>query len=77
MNIFLNVDTVRITGERASRPCDIRDANGVAIISNQSGVDVEYQPFRHPSLLDNEIRIKVTNTGLCMTDIAFMKNSWE
>ena len=65
-----------LLGERASRPCDIGDANGVAIICNQKGLDAEYQPFRHPSLLDNEIRIKVTNTGLCMSDVFWMRNSW-
>lgn len=68
--------TTEILGDRASRPCDIGDAHGVALVCGGPGLNVEYQPFRHPSLLDNEIRIRVTDSGLCQSDTFWMKNGW-
>lgn len=63
-------------GDRTSKVCDIGDAHGVAIISKVAGLDVEFVPFRHAPLLDNEIRIRVTDSGLCQSDSFMMKNGW-
>ena len=65
-----------ILGDRASRPSDLQDAHGVAIIVNSAGLETSFQPFRHPTLLDNEVRVKVTHSGLCQSDIIMMKNGW-
>lgn len=65
-----------ILGDRACTPCDKQDAHGVAIIANCQGLETMLQPFRHPSLLDNEIRIKVTHSGLCQSDTIMLNNGW-
>ena len=68
--------TYEILGDRACTPCSISDAHGVAIIAQSAGLNVEYQPFRHPALLDDEIRIRVDYSGLCQSDAMMMKNSY-
>ncbi|OMJ82795.1 hypothetical protein SteCoe_16391 [Stentor coeruleus] len=65
-----------ILGDRASIPCDVGSAHGVALLTTSAGLDFEYSPFRHPSLLDKEVRIKVTHSGCCQTDTFMMKNGW-
>ena len=66
----------RDIGDRASTPCDKENAHGVAIIVNAAGYETTLIPFRHPVLLDNEIRIRVTHSGLCQSDTMMMKNDW-
>ncbi|OMJ89898.1 hypothetical protein SteCoe_7887 [Stentor coeruleus] len=66
----------QVYSDRTSKICDIGDAHGVAILSKAAGLDVEYVPFRHAPLLDNEIRIRVTDSGLCQSDAFMMKNAW-
>ena len=63
-----------ILGDRACTPCDKEDAQGVAVIADSAGLETHLLPFRHPALLDNEVRIRVTHSGLCHTDTAFMLN---
>jgi hypothetical protein len=41
--------TTEILGDRASRPCDIGDAHGVALVCGGPGLDVEYLLDIHPS----------------------------
>jgi alcohol/geraniol dehydrogenase (NADP+) len=70
------MSSYEIIGERACVPCDIGDAHGVAIIADSPGLETHLLPFRHPPLLDKEVRIKITNSGLCQSDTMMMQNSW-
>ena len=64
-------------GDRAPTPCDIGDAHGVAQAFMQPPeLTVTPLPFRHPELLDNEVRIRVVNSGLCHSDVMTATNSW-
>jgi alcohol/geraniol dehydrogenase (NADP+) len=64
-------------GDRAPVPCDVGDADGVAMAFLEKGIKVEPFPFRHPSLLDKQIRIRVTNCGLCHSDIFESTEGWS
>jgi alcohol/geraniol dehydrogenase (NADP+) len=70
------MSSYELFGERACTPCDLQDAHGVAIAADGPGLDIHTLPFRHPALLDKEVRIKVTHCGLCSTDTGFMNNSY-
>ena len=61
-------------GDRPSTPCDKENAHGVAIIAPSAGYDTVLMPFRHPVLLDSEIRIQVTHSGLCHGDAMMLTN---
>ena len=63
-------------GSRAPVPCDYGDSDGVAMAFMDYGTTVTPLPFRHPPLLDSEIRIKVTHSGLCQSDIHRAKGLW-
>jgi D-arabinose 1-dehydrogenase-like Zn-dependent alcohol dehydrogenase len=68
--------TYAVLGDRAPVPCDVGDADGVAMAFMQKGTKVDPLPFRHPPLLDKEIRIRVTNAGLCHSDILTSTEGW-
>ena len=68
------ISSYEILGDRACTPCDKQDAQGIAVIADSAGLETHLIPFRHPSLLDNEVRIRVTHSGLCHTDTSFMLN---
>lgn len=75
-NGYNMASSYEILGDRASIPCDIGSAHGVALLTKSSGFDFEYLPFRHPPLLDKEVRIRVTHSGCCQSDTLMMKNGW-
>lgn len=70
------LNTFEVLGDRAPIPCSIEEAQGVALAFMEPGSDLTPIPFRHPELLTNELRIKVTHTGLCHSDIFFSNESW-
>ena len=63
-------------GERAPVPCQIGDADAVAMAFMEKGTTVTPLPFRHPPLLDKEVRIKVTHSGMCHTDLFHSTEQW-
>jgi D-arabinose 1-dehydrogenase-like Zn-dependent alcohol dehydrogenase len=63
-------------GARAPIPCDISEAHGVAQAVLTPGTTLTPLPFRHPDLLDSELRIKVTHAGMCHTDTSFANLKW-
>lgn len=64
-------DTYTVLGDRAPTPCDIGDAHGVAMVVNEPVCNLTSTPFRHPPLLDNEVRVDVQSCGLCSGDVGF------
>lgn len=72
-----NRSTYEVLGDRAPIPCEVGDAHGVAMAMMEAGTTVTALPFRHPPLLDNEIRIRVTHSGLCQSDVSFATNHWS
>lgn len=70
------MSTYQVLGSRAPVPCDYGDSDGVAMAFMDYGTTVTPLPFRHPPLLDSEIRIKVTHSGLCQSDIHRAKGLW-
>ncbi|CAG9322725.1 unnamed protein product [Blepharisma stoltei] len=69
-------NTFEVLGDRAPQPCAIGDAHGVAMAFMNPGTTVSPLPFRHPALLDNEVRINVTHAGCCHTDIFMSTQAW-
>lgn len=63
-------------GDRAPIPCDIGDADGVAMAFMEKGTTVTPLAFRQPVLLDNQIRIRVTHAGQCLSDIFHSTEGW-
>lgn len=70
------MSTFDILGERAPVPCDIGDADGVAMAFMEMGSVVTPLPFRQPALLDDQVRIKVTHAGLCQSDLLSARGLW-
>lgn len=70
------MSTFEILGDRAPVPCDIGDADGVAMAFMERGTTVTPLPFRHPSLLDNQVRIRVSHAGLCQSDMLKAQCLW-
>ena len=68
--------TFIVLGDRAPVPCDIGDADAVAMAFMEKGTTVTPLPFRQPPLLDKEVRIKVTHSGLCHSDIFHSTEGW-
>ena len=68
--------TFIVLGDRAPVPCDIGDADAVAMAFMEKGITVTPLPFRQPPLLDKEVRIKVTHSGLCHSDIFHSTEGW-
>jgi D-arabinose 1-dehydrogenase-like Zn-dependent alcohol dehydrogenase len=52
-----------------------KEADGIAYVFSGPDSMVRY-PFKLPELNPNELRIKVTYTGLCHTDVQNMKGEW-
>jgi len=52
-----------------------KDADGTAFVFSSPDQMVKY-PFKLPDLNPNEIRIRVSYTGLCHTDLQNMKGQW-
>jgi len=69
-------NTYETLGDRAPQPCDLGDAHGVAMAFMNPGLTVSPLPFRHPTLLDNEVRINVTHAGCCHSDIFVATQAW-
>lgn len=70
------MSTYDILGDRAPVPCDIGDADGVAMAFMNLGTTVTPLPFRHPSLLDTDVRIRITHAGLCASDLLRSQGLW-
>ena len=64
-------------GDRAPIPCDIGDADGVAMAFMEKGTTVTPLPFRQPPLLDHQLRIRVTHAGLCHSDLFASTEQWQ
>lgn len=60
----------------SQQPCDIGDADGVAMAFLEKGTKVTPLPFRQPALGDKQIRIRVTHAGLCMSDLLTSTGQW-
>ena len=66
-----------LLGDRAPTPCSIGDAHGVAMaFMKPPELKVTKLPFRHPPLLDHEVRIRVVTSGLCHSDVMAANHSW-
>jgi uncharacterized zinc-type alcohol dehydrogenase-like protein len=83
MNFLINLSknhvimsTYEVLGSRAPVACDYGDCEGVAMAFMSKGTTVSPLPFRHPSLLDSEIRIRVEHSGLCQSDIHHARGLW-
>jgi D-arabinose 1-dehydrogenase-like Zn-dependent alcohol dehydrogenase len=70
------VNTYQMLGDRAPTPCNIQDADAVAMAFMEPGTTVTPLPFKHPPLLPKELRIRVTHSGLCHSDILIAEGSW-
>jgi uncharacterized zinc-type alcohol dehydrogenase-like protein len=71
-----NLNTFEVLGDRAPIPCSIEEAQGVAMAFMDPGTTLTPLPFKHPPLLSTELRIRVTHSGLCHSDIFFSNQSW-
>lgn len=72
-----NPNTFELLGDRAPTPCDISEAHGVAMAFMEQGTTVTPLPFRQPELLPTELRIRVTNAGLCHSDVLSVNGGWS
>lgn len=57
-------------------PCDIKEADAVAwVLLDPNGGLIKY-PFKFPALANDEVRIKITYTSLCQSDIHMSRKFW-
>ncbi|CAG9322728.1 unnamed protein product [Blepharisma stoltei] len=70
-------NSYELLGSRAPQPCNLGDAHGVAMAFLEPGTTVTPLPFRHPELLDNEVRVNVTHAGCCHTDVFYATQAWS
>ena len=70
-------NTYEELGNRAPVPCSIEEADGVAWAMTEPGTAMTQLPFKHPPLLENEVRIKVTHAGLCHSDVFVATCGWH
>ena len=71
------INTFEALGDRAPIPCDISEADAVAMAFMEPGLTLTPLPFKHSPLLPNEIWIRVTHAGLCHSDIFNADLSWS
>jgi len=70
-------DTYQELGDRAPVPCSRDDADAVAMAVMEPGTTLTPLPFKHPPLLDDEVRMKITHSGQCHTDVFIGSCSWS
>lgn len=70
-------DPFKALRERAPVLCDISEAHGVAMAALVPGTTLTPLPFRHPNLLPTELRIRVTHTGMCHSDVNETSLKWR
>jgi D-arabinose 1-dehydrogenase-like Zn-dependent alcohol dehydrogenase len=58
------------------RQDDLSKADGVAWACIDTEKDLVKYPFTFPDLEDNEVRIKITYTGLCHSDSLHARKLW-
>lgn len=56
--------------------CDIKEADAVAWAILDPKGDLTMYPFKFPKLADDEVRIKITYTSLCQSDIHMGRKLW-
>lgn len=56
--------------------CDIKEADAVAWALLDPKGDLVQYPFKFPALGDDEVRIKITYTSLCQSDIHMGRKLW-
>lgn len=61
-------NTFEVLGDRAYQIVPKDQADAVALGFPQPGYDIEEYAFKFPELRSNEMRIKVTKSGLCASD---------
>lgn len=70
-------NTYEVLGDRAPIPCDISDAHGIAMAALEPGTTLIPLAFRHPALLPDEVRIRVTHCGMCHSDCNTTELKWS
>jgi D-arabinose 1-dehydrogenase-like Zn-dependent alcohol dehydrogenase len=69
-------NTFEVLGDRAPKICEPGVADGFAIGFETPDADPQFYSYQHPDLLPHEMRIRVTKSGMCATDMLKARMQW-
>ena len=74
--IIMAMSTYAILGPKAPTPCEEAEATAFAQAIMQSGTTLSLLPYKPAPLDSNEVRIRVTHTGMCHSDVFQATQRW-